>query len=232
MRKLIIAGATALSIFTATAPAHAQWATFDASNYAQALEQVKALQQQYQTMQQQLQTAQQTAQSIAHFPQNELNQLSQQFNTQALRNVLPNSSTVTNQLSGSSLSSAAQGYLNQNRAATPTGTDARATEINRSANSIANNQAMASDLYTSAGNHITALQGLEGQLATAPDAKAVADIQARISQEQAVLQAQQVQAQSLTMMQASAGRNEDQRFDEQRRSDWEKMLADAKAHGG
>lgn len=232
MRILVLTGTVALSIIAATAPALAQWAVFDSSNYAQALEQVKTLQQQYQTLQQQLQTAQQTYQSVTHLPENMLNELGQQFNTQQLRNILPDSSSVASMLNGSTLSSAATNFLNQNRVYSPTGTDARATEINRSANSIANNQALASDLYTSASAHIIALQGLEGLLASAPDTKAIGDIQARISQEQAVLQAQQVQAQSLLMTQAAASRSEDQRFDEQRRSDWEKMLTDAKAHGG
>jgi type II secretory pathway pseudopilin PulG len=121
MRRLVLTGMVALSIVGATAPALAQWAVFDSSNYAQALEQVKTLQQQYQTLQQQLQTAQQTYQSVTHLPENMLNELGQQFNTQQLRNVLPGSSSITNMLNGSTLSSAATSFLNQNRVYSPRG---------------------------------------------------------------------------------------------------------------
>lgn len=232
MRKLILAGAAALAIGVGAAPAHAQWTVIDPSNLAQAVQQVRTLQQQYQTLQQQLQTAQQTVDSIRHLPDQAIRQAGQQFNVDQLRNVLPNTNSITNMMDGQQLGSQAQQYLNRNRVYQPTGNDFRSQELNRSAQSIANNQAVATDLYQSASAHITALQGLEGQLATATDAKQVADIQARIAQEQAVLQAQQIQAQSVSMMQAAQTRNEEQRYEENRRQRIESMIAAAKAHGG
>ena len=130
------------------------------------------------------------------------------------------------------LGSAAQGYLNENRIYAPTGQDFNAQEMQRNANSVAGAQAMASELYQSAANRVTALQGIERQLANAPDTKAVADIQARIAAEQAYIQAQQVQAQSLAMWQASQERNQQQRGDEERRRQIDKLIESAKARGG
>lgn len=234
VRKLIFAGVMALAIGAGAVPAQAQFGgvVYDPSNYAQAVAQVKQLQQQYQTMMQQLDTAKKTLDSVTHLPDQAIRQAGQQFNVDQLRNVLPNSSTMTGMMDGQTLGTTAQQYLTRNRVYQPTGNDFRSQELNRSAQSIANNQAVASDLYNSASAHITALRGLEGQLATATDAKAVADIQARIAQEQAVLQAQQIQAQSVGMMQAAQTRNEEQRYEENRRSRIESMIAAAKQHGG
>ncbi|UZO95028.1 VirB family protein (plasmid) [Roseomonas mucosa] len=232
MRKLLLAGAMALAIGAGAAPAHAQWTVIDPSNLAQAVEQVRQLQQQYQTLQQQLQTAQQTYESVTHAPDNALRDLGQQFNVDQFRNALPNTQSITNMMDGQAIGAQAQQYLNRNRVYQPTGDDFNAQELNRGAQSIANNQAVATQLYQSASARITALQGLESQLQSAPDAKAVADIQARIAQEQAMIQAQQVQAQSLGMMQQAQERNERQRSVEQRRRGIENAIEAAKQHGG
>ncbi|ONF49429.1 type IV secretion system protein [Methylobacterium radiotolerans] len=234
MRKLILAGAAALAIGAGGSPAQAQFGgiVYDPSNYAQAVAQVAELKKQYDTLIKQLDTAKQTLNSVTHLPDQVIRDLGREFNVNELRNVLPNRSTITNMMDGQQLGATANQYLSRNRVYQPTGNDFRAQELNRNAQSIANNQAVATELYDSATAHITALQGLEGELASASDAKAVADIQARIAQEQAVLQAQQIQAQSVAMLQAAQARNEEQRAEENRRSKIEHMIAAVKQHGG
>lgn len=233
MRKSILAGVSAL-VFCVAVPASAQFGgmVYDPSNYAQAVEQVRQLQQQYAKMQEQLQTAKSTLDSVSHAPDQALNQLGQSFNTQQLRQALPTGDGVQNLLNGEQLNAQAQQFLNKNRVYQPTGDDFAAQEMTRNGQSIANQQAMANSLYQSSTARINALQGLESQLAGAKDAKSVADISARIQQEQAYIQAQQVQAQSLQMWQAAQQRNAEQRSDEQRRQRVESMIAEAKARGG
>lgn len=239
LRRVILAGAAALTIGGAViGPAHAYKLVYDPSNYAQAVEQVAQLIQQLQVMQQQYEQLMQTYQAIAHLPQTALNQLGQRLNVDQFRNALPSQSSVLGSvmngtaLGSGSFGSAAQGYLNQNRVYAPPGQDFQAQEMQRNANSVAGAQAMASELYQSAANRVAALQGIETQLANAPDAKAVADLQARLAAEQAYIQAQQVQAQSLAMWQASQERNEAQRRDEERRRQIDSLIEQAKAHGG
>lgn len=238
-RQLIQAGAVALTISgAATIPAHALDIVYDPSNYAQAVQQVTQLAQQLTVMQQQYQQLMQTYQAIAHLPQSALNDLGRQLNTSQFRNALPAQSDVLGSvmngqgLGPGNLGQAAQAYLNQNRIHAPAAGDFQAREMQRNANSVAGTQAMASELYQSAANRITVLQGIESQLASAPDAKAVADIQARIAAEQAYIQAQQVQAQSLAMWQASQERNHQQRGEEERRRQIDNLIEAAKAHGG
>lgn len=239
MRKVILAGVAALAMAGGgVAPAYAQFAVIDAKSIAQAVQQLKQLQQQYQMLQQQYSTMIQQYQAIAHLPQNELNKLQQQFNTQQFRNPLAANSVDVGSImngtgpGGGSLGSNVQTYADQNRVYSPTGQDFQAQQMRRNATSIAGSQAMASELYQSAATHIQTLQSLEGQLSSAPDAKAVADIQARIGMEQAAFQAQQVQAQSLAMWQDAQQRNQEQRNDETRRQQIDGLIEQAKAHGG
>lgn len=239
MHKLLQAGMVMAALGAMLPGAvQAQRIVYDPAIYGQALQQVTQLSQQLAVMQQQYQQLMQTYQAIAHLPQTELNQLGQQLNVATLRNALPAQSTVLGTImNGSSagtgnLAAATQTYLNQNHVYTPTAQDFQAQEMQRNASSIAGVQGMASTLYQSAADRVTALQGIESQLASAPDTKAVADIQARLSAEQTYIQAQQVQAQSLAMWQASQQRNQEQRLQEERRRQIDTLIEDAKAHGG
>lgn len=232
IRRMIMAGVAALAIVTTgVGPATAQMAVVDAKAILQAKAQLDNLRQQYAQLQQ-------TYAAIAHLPQSELNKLGQQLNVQQFRNPLGATSVDIGAimrgqgLGSGSLGTAAQGYLNQNRVYAPGGQDFRAQQMNRSANSIAGTQAMASQLYQSAQTHLTALQGLEGQLSGARDSKEVADIQARIGMEQAAFQAQSVQAQSLAMWQQAQERSENQQRDELRRQQIDGLIEQAKARGG
>ncbi|KND61520.1 Minor pilin of type IV secretion complex, VirB5 [Candidatus Burkholderia verschuerenii] len=239
IRKVILAGVTTLAIVGGSiGPANAQRAVIDIHAIGQAIQQLKQLQQQYHVLQQQYSTMNQQYQAIAHAPQNALTQLGSQFNVPQFRSPLSAGSADVGSImngtgSGSgALSSNVQAYLNQNRVYSPSGQDFQAQQMHRNATSIAGSQAMAADLYQSAANHIQTLQSLEGQLSSAPDAKAVADIQARIGMEQAAFQAQQVQVQSLAMWQAAQERNEQQREDESRRQQLDSGLQQIRAHGG
>lgn len=233
MRKMIVAGASALAMLVAGATsAGAQMTVYDPSNFAQALKQVTELRKQYQTLQDQLKTANQTLDSVRHLPNQAVNEIGRQLNVDQFRNALPSVPNVNAMLNGQALGAQAQQYLNQNRVYRPTGQDFGSRELGRNAQSIANSQSLASGLYNSATQRIEALRGLEGQLSGARDAKAVADIQARIATEQAYIQSQQVQAQALQMWQEAQRRNEAQRREEQSRQELDTLIERAKARGG
>ena len=232
IRTTLLAGVSALTL---AVPAHAQWAVFDAGNFAntarsaiQGAQQIQQLTQQLSVMQQQYSQLVQTYQAVAHLPQTELNQLAQQLNISQFRTPLPSlSGTVGSVMGGSglgNLGSLGQQYLNQNRVYAPSGSDFQAQQLTGTANSIAGVQAMLDQLYQSAAGRISILQGLEGQLTSAPDAKSVADISARVQTEQTYLAAQQVQAQTLATWQAAQIRNEDQQRQEKRRQDIDEVI--------
>lgn len=246
MRKHVLAGAAALAMAGAiAAPAHAQWTVIDPANLAQAIEQVRQLVQQLQLLQQQLLALEQqyaqlvrTYQAVAHLPDRALNDLGRQLDVDRLRNVLPNASEVLDAvMSGAGigpggLGAVVRGHLERNGIYLPPGTDFQAAELRRNATSVAGAQAMASELYQSAADRVTLLRGIEGQLAAAPDAKAVADLQARLAAEQAYVEAQQVQVQSLAMWQQAQERNRLQRQEERRRQEIDRLIQQAVARGG
>jgi len=237
MRGLILATAAALAAASTALPARAQHQVIDTSNLARNIQQIQQLTQQLQVMQRQYQQLLNTYQAVAHAPADALNQLGRQFDVDRFRNALPPSGVLGPVMNGTalgsgSLASAAQGHLERNRVYAPDGEDFQAGEMRRKAASVAGAQAMASELYQSAADRVTALRGIEGQLAGAPDAKAVADLAARIGAEQAYIQAQQVQAQSLALWQQAQLRNQEQREQERRRQSIDELIEQAKARGG
>ena len=237
MHKLILTGTAVLAIHAA-GPAQAQRVVLDPSNLAQAVRQVYQLQQQILVMQQQYAQLQQTYRAVSHSPSSAINYLGQRLNTEQFRNALPDSSdTMGSVLSGAPLATGyfggvVRGHLNRNQVYSPTGSDFQAAELRRGALSVAGAQASASELYQSAANRVRVLQAIEGELANARDTKDVADLQARINAEQAYIQAQQVQAQSLAMWQQSQERNRMQRNQEMRRQQIDTLIEQAKARGG
>jgi type IV secretion system protein VirB5 len=246
MRRHILAGAAALAMAgVVAAPVRAQWTVIDPANLAQAIEQVRQLVQQLQLLQQQLLVLEQqyaqlvrSYEAIAHLPDRALNELGRQLDVDRLRNVLPDASEVLGAvisgvgLGPGELGAVVRGHLERNGIYLPPGADFQAAEMRRNATSVAGAQAMASALYQSASDRVSLLRGIEGQLATAPDAKAVADLQARLAAEQAYVQAQQVQVQSLAMWQQAQQRNQQQRQEEQRRQEIDRLIQQAVARGG
>ncbi|MBY0335644.1 MAG: type IV secretion system protein [Acetobacteraceae bacterium] len=219
----------------AAAPARAQWTVIDPSNLAQAVEQVRQLQAQLQTMQQQYAQMQETFRAISHLPQDALVSLGRQLDVGQFRNALPDAGALAGMLGGGGgLDAAARRFLEGGRVYAPAegAGDFPGAEMLRNARSIAAAQGLADGLFRSASARIEALRGLEGMLAGAPDAKAVADVQARIAQEQSFIGAQQVQAQALSLWQQAQVRAEQQRREEQSRGEIDRLIEEAKRRGG
>jgi len=243
MRNMLLAGVSAAALL-ASSQARAQWPTADALADANTLQTAQSaaqtvtkLETQIQTMQQQLTMAQQTFGSLSHAVSNPLQATSSQFNIPGLRNVLPTgSSQLGGVMNGSNLGNMGglgTQYLNANRVYQPQGGDFAATQMQSNANSIAGVQATSDKLYQSASSHMARLEDLEDQLNNSPDEKTTADLQARIAQEQTYLQAQQVQAQSISNWQQAQVRNEQEQGDEKQRKDIDDVLsADAAATPG
>ena len=162
--------------------ARAQIPVTDAANLAnttrqviQSAQQVQQLINQLAVMQQQYAQLIQTYQAIAHLPDTALQQLAAQLNVQQFRTPLPTTSSMVGGLMNGTglnqLGTVGQQFLSQNRLYVPSGTHFAARQLTGTANSIAGVQGMLNNLYQSASGRITTLQGLEGQLSSAKDAK-------------------------------------------------------------
>lgn len=224
MRRLLAAGVCALALLAAS-DARAQFVCDNCTNeiteVAREAARIKQVAQEIDFLKSQLTQLQNVYGSVAHLPDEMLAQLGQQLNVSQFRNPLPTANgaigSLMNGTGMGSLAGLGQQYLNQNRIYAPQGADYNAASMASNANSIAGVQSMADQLYQSAAAHNNALQGLESQLAAAPDEKAVADISARVQLEQTYIASQQVQAQAISTWQQAQVRNTDQQRRESRR---------------
>lgn len=101
----------------------------------------------------------------------------------------------------------------------------QSTVMRERATANAGMQAVAGQLYESMGTRLDKLADLQSQIDNA-DAKDLAALQARIAVEQTAIQAQQVQAQAIGIMQTAGNRAIDQRAMETSQKNIDAVLAD------
>lgn len=88
--------------------------------------------------------------------------------------------------------------------------------LERSGRRAARDMALGERVYANADQRLAGLQQLQQALSTAPNARAVMDLQARIDAEAAMIQNEQVRLQGLAMMQQADQRLQEQREREER----------------
>lgn len=236
MRRLLLASVVLAGF---ARPALAQWEVIDPAILAQSVQQVahgvqtvEQLTQQVAVARQQYAQLMSTYQAIAHAPQAVMATASGMFDISSLRSPVPGQASDLSAIvgglgAGGALGSQIGQLLGAGRVYAPLGTDSRAVALNTNAASIAGTQAMAGQLYQSASEHAAALWNIESALGSSPDAKATADIQARLQMEQAHLQVRQIQAQTLGAAQTAQIRQTAQQHEESRRCYIDVMLSGA-----
>ncbi len=190
-----------LTLFLAAAPAaRAQWAVVDVGAIAQLMQEVRTMTQQLITAQAQLQQARSTLQSMSG------GRGMQMLLSGTNRNYLPTSSAQ--------LSSAMQGVgsypglsldvrnaVTANSVLTPaqlaTLSPADQQEIVAARQAVALRQALAQEALSNSSSRFAALQSLISAIGSAPDQKAILDLQARITAELGMLQNEQTKLQVL-----------------------------------
>lgn len=131
-----------------------------------------------------------------------------------------------------SLGRIAQQFLNSDTIYRPSGTDFTATQLNNSAMSLANVQALADHSMQSIQNHITGLDQLRDQLSSVSSEADLSAIRGRIEAEQADLQAQGVQAQALQTAMLTQQQVEQQEQAQKLRQDDDELLNNTTPIGG
>jgi type IV secretion system protein VirB5 len=199
-KTLAVFGAAAL--LCAAGPARAQIVVYDPTSYAKILQQAQTALNQLQQLQQQVAQGQQLLTSLNQI--SNVNALASSLQQPAMRAFLPNADAFV---------SAARGDL-----AALGAIGARAQAI-RDANQIYSPPPGDRDDVAAAGetvvdtatSRLTGLKQLQSALDTAPNARAVLDLQARIAAEQAMIANDQMRLQGLAMMQAAQEQVQTQR---------------------
>jgi len=152
------------------------------------------------------------------------------------QNPLPAVGQITSMLQGGvsvgSLGRIAQQFLTADTIYRPSGTDFNATELNNSAASLANVQALATQSLQSIQNHITGLDQLRNQLSSVSSEADLSAIRGRIEAEEADLQAQGVQAQALQTAMLTQQQVEQQEQAQKVRQDDDELLNNTAPIGG
>jgi type IV secretion system protein VirB5 len=195
--------AVCLAASIAIAPAaRAQWAVIDVPAIVQLVQEVQTMQQQLATARQQLQSAQQSLQAMTG------DRGMSGLLAGVTRNYLPTNWTqVTSALPGQGTSGyrglstdaqsvmAANAVLSPQRFAMLSPADQQQIRAVRQWNAM--QQALSQEALTNTSARFAAIQGLIAAISTAGDQKAILDLQARISAEQAMLQNEQTKLQVL-----------------------------------
>ena len=214
-RHRIIAGlAGAALILSATGQAHAQMAVFDSANYAKLLLQTQTALNQLQQLEKQVAQGEslvsQGGQLLTSLNQiSNVNGLATVLEQPAVRGFLPDANTyVSASSSGGSLTTlgvigqAAQVIRTANQLYTAPNSGAFAS-LNVSGNQAALNLATGQAVVQAGATRLTGLQQLQTAIDTAPNARAVAEIEARLVAEQAMIANDQMRIQGLAMTQGA-----------------------------
>lgn len=183
-KKIVAAAAVLISVCAGQAVQAQGIPVIDAASIAQQIQQVAAWAQQYQQMTQQFQQLQQSYNSL-----NGSRGMASLVNNPALRQYLPpNYQSILNSGYGNSaaIRAGAKVYGIEQTSLGANTDSAKAFEAN--AQQAAINRAMAEEGYRQASQRFASIQILLDKVNDAPDAKDIADLQARIQAEQVMMQ--------------------------------------------
>lgn len=210
-RRLGISAVLALALVAG--PAAAQQIVYDPTNYGQLLAQAQTALQQLQQARAQLQSAQSLYSSLN--TNSGVNGLAGLLNTPALRAVLPDAQAYIQASQGNlgalgQIGARAQSLRTASRLYTPAAGDTAGQALDASGDRAARDLALGETVADAAAQRLTGLQQLQARLDTAPDARSVLDLQARLTAEQAMTANDQMRLQALAMSQAAQTRMAEQ----------------------
>lgn len=217
MRRHFIATACATLVAASTGPAHAEVIVYDPTSYAKLLQEAQTALNQLKQLEQQVNQGQQLLTSLNQI--SNVNALATSLSQPALRSFLPNADAFVSAAQGDltalstlgALGAKAQAIRSANQLFTPLAGDAAGADLLAAGNRAALNLATAQSVGEAGASRLAGLQQLTSALDTAPNARAVLDLQARIAAEQAMIANDQMRLQGLAMTQAAQEQMQAQR---------------------
>jgi type IV secretion system protein VirB5 len=214
MSRRLFTVACACAAFALSQTAHAQTIVYDPTSFAKILQQTQTALKQLQQLEQQVAQGQQLLTSLNQI--SNVNALATSLSQPSLRGFLPNAQAYVSAAQGDltalgALGAQAQAIRSANQLYTPPPGDAVGADLAAAGNRAAINLATAQSVGVAGAARLTGLQQLQGALSTAPTARAVLDLQARILAEQAMIANDQMRLQGLAMTQAAQAQIQTQR---------------------
>ena len=220
-RSLLAAPAAALVLVLAAAPgARAQQIVHDPTSYAKMVEEARTARQQLQALQAQVEQGRQLFDSLNDL--SDVNALAGALGLPEVRNPLPDLAALRAAADGDlsalgRLAERADAIRADHRLYTPPSGDLPAAEawyrdsLERAGARGARDLAVGEAIGEAADQRLEGLETLRRALDTAPNARAVMDLEARLAAEQALIQNEQVRLQGLALTREAEARLEEQR---------------------
>lgn len=220
-RSLLAAPAAALVLVLAAAPgARAQQIVHDPTSYAKMVEEARTALQQLQALQAQVEQGRQLFDSLNDL--SDVNALAGALGLPEVRNPLPDLAALRAAADGDlsalgRLAERADAIRAEHRLYTPPSGDLPAAEawyrdsLERAGARGARDLAVGEAIGEAADQRLEGLETLRRALDTAPNARAVMDLEARLAAEQALIQNEQVRLQGLALARDAEARLEEQR---------------------
>lgn len=220
-RSLLAAPAAALVLALAAAPgARAQQIVHDPTSYAKMVEEARTALQQLQALQAQVEQGRQLFDSLNDL--SDVNALAGALGLPEVRNPLPDLAALRAAADGDlsalgRLAERADAIRAEHRLYTPPSGDLPAAEawyrdsLERAGARGARDLAVGEAIGEAADQRLEGLETLRRALDTAPNARAVMDLEARLAAEQALIQNEQVRLQGLALTRDAEARLEEQR---------------------
>jgi len=217
MNRRRLAALAAAALIVLPVAADAQVIVYDPTSYAKILQEAQTALNQLQQLKQQVTQGQQLLTSLNQI--SNVNSLATSLSLPSLRSFLPDPNTFVTAASGNlsslgPLGSAAAVIRKANQLFTPPAGDPAGADLAAAGNRAALNLATGESVGTAAQSRLTGLEQLQAALNTAPNARAVLDLQARLEAEQAMIANDQMRLQGLAMTQAAQAQLQTQRDQE------------------
>lgn len=221
MKARILFAAAAAAFALASAPAvHAQQVVHDPRAFAQMIEEARTTLDQLRALQAQVEQGQQLLDSLNTL--SGVNALAGELGLPTVRNPLPDLRSLRAAADGDlsalgDLADRADAIRRETRLYTPPTGDLGPAEtyyrdsLERAGARTARDLALGEAVAGAADRRLQGLETLRAALDTAPNARAVMDLEARLAAEQALIQNEQVRLQGLALTQAAEARLEEQR---------------------
>jgi len=208
MNRFVRAATAAILALTASA-ARAQEIVYDPTNYGKMIEQAETGLKQLQQLQSQVQQAQRLYDGFNQA--SGVNSLATLLESPQLRAVLPDAASFISAGNGNlralgRIGARATQIRNGSRIYTAAHPDAYSQALDAAGARAALNLALGERVTDAGTQRLAGLQQLQASLDTAPDARAVMDLQARLTAEQAMIANDQMKLQGLAISQSAQDR--------------------------
>lgn len=213
MKRTAIVTAAAFAAMLA-APASAQQVVYDPTSFAQMVKDARTAIEQLDAVKAQVQQGQALFDSLNAL--SDVNAIADRLGLPEIRNPLPDMATLRSAADGDlsalgDLAERADAIRRDTRLYTADEATAASEALERSGALAARDLAIGETIDRAATSRLEGLETLKRALDSAPNARAVMDLDARLSAEQAIIQNEQVRLQGLALTQAAEARLEEQR---------------------